>query len=165
MTTQTFSPSSGLVTLLPGLFKQRYDLNRRYVMDLRNEHLLQNFYQEARLWAPVTALRPNTSTAAGNSPPASLRTLLGRTGCRRRRTASAVGHDVETRQGRGDRLGTGPHAEGERRRMGRLDPPTYLDWIARGKRRYGRPTTRCTRRSWASTTCTPSPATPRRWTF
>ncbi|HPU84141.1 MAG TPA: glycoside hydrolase family 127 protein [Candidatus Latescibacteria bacterium] len=38
------------VVLEPGLFRDRYELNRRYVMSLKNENLLQNHYLEARLW-------------------------------------------------------------------------------------------------------------------
>lgn len=33
--------------LLPGLFKERADLNRAYLMELKTENLLQNFYLEA----------------------------------------------------------------------------------------------------------------------
>lgn len=33
--------------LLPGLFKERADLNRNYLMELKTENLLQNFYLEA----------------------------------------------------------------------------------------------------------------------
>lgn len=33
--------------LLPGLFKERADLNRSYLMELKTENLLQNFYLEA----------------------------------------------------------------------------------------------------------------------
>lgn len=33
--------------LLPGLFKERADLNRAYLMELKTEDLLQNFYLEA----------------------------------------------------------------------------------------------------------------------
>lgn len=39
----------GNVTLLPGLFQQRYELNKKYVMSLDNDKLLQNFYFEAGL--------------------------------------------------------------------------------------------------------------------
>lgn len=35
------------VQLLPGLFKDRFDLNLNYVMSLRDDNLLQNFYLEA----------------------------------------------------------------------------------------------------------------------
>ncbi|RPI24633.1 MAG: hypothetical protein EHM61_16555 [Acidobacteria bacterium] len=37
------------VRLLPGLFKSRSDLSRKYVMSLSNDNLLQNFYLEAGL--------------------------------------------------------------------------------------------------------------------
>ena len=33
--------------LLPGLFKERADLNRAYLMELKTENLLQNCYLEA----------------------------------------------------------------------------------------------------------------------
>jgi uncharacterized protein len=42
----------GAVKLLPGLFQQRYDLNREYMISLRSENLLQNHYLEAGLWSP-----------------------------------------------------------------------------------------------------------------
>jgi DUF1680 family protein len=42
----------GQVKLLDGEFKRRFDLNRRYVMSLKKENLLQNYYQEAGLWSP-----------------------------------------------------------------------------------------------------------------
>ena len=48
-----FQPFSlGSVKLLPSIFQQRFDLNRRYMLSLRNENLLQNFYLEAGLWGP-----------------------------------------------------------------------------------------------------------------
>ena len=37
------------VKLLPGLFRDRFEVNRRYVNFLRTENLLQNFYFEAGL--------------------------------------------------------------------------------------------------------------------
>lgn len=40
----------GRVALLPGLFRTRAKLNRSYVMSLRSEDLLQNFYIEANLY-------------------------------------------------------------------------------------------------------------------
>lgn len=42
----------GSVTLLPGLFQNRFNLNRRYLPSLKSENLLQNFYLEAGLWSP-----------------------------------------------------------------------------------------------------------------
>jgi uncharacterized protein len=40
---------NGFVKLLPGLFQQRYDLNRKYMLSLKTENLLQNNYMEAGL--------------------------------------------------------------------------------------------------------------------
>jgi DUF1680 family protein len=40
------------IKLLPGLFKERAELNRKYVMSLDSEALLQNFYLEANLYTP-----------------------------------------------------------------------------------------------------------------
>ncbi|MGE5630949.1 MAG: beta-L-arabinofuranosidase domain-containing protein [Caulobacteraceae bacterium] len=40
------------VRLLPGLLKNRAELNRKYMMSLENENLLQNHYHEAGLWNP-----------------------------------------------------------------------------------------------------------------
>jgi uncharacterized protein len=42
----------GAVKLLPGLFQQRYELNRRYMLALKTENLLQNHYLEAGIWQP-----------------------------------------------------------------------------------------------------------------
>lgn len=45
---ETFKPfSPGSVRLLPSMFRQRFDLNRKYLMSLSNENLLQNHYLEA----------------------------------------------------------------------------------------------------------------------
>lgn len=42
----------GKVKLLPGIFQQRFTVNRRYLLSLRTENLLQNHYLEAGLWHP-----------------------------------------------------------------------------------------------------------------
>jgi uncharacterized protein len=42
----------GRVRLLPGPFLERARLNRDYVVSLKDENLLQNFYMEAGLWGP-----------------------------------------------------------------------------------------------------------------
>ena len=42
-----FSPE--MVRLLPGLFQQRFDVNRDYVASLWSDNLLQNHYSEAGL--------------------------------------------------------------------------------------------------------------------
>jgi hypothetical protein len=41
----------GQVRLLPSLFTARAELNRRYLLSLREENLLQNYYLEAGLWS------------------------------------------------------------------------------------------------------------------
>ena len=40
------------VSLLPGILKHRTELNRKYMMSLKSENLLQNHYMEAALWNP-----------------------------------------------------------------------------------------------------------------
>ncbi len=40
-------------TLLPGLFRDRAELNRAYLLRLATASLLQNHYLEAGLWQPV----------------------------------------------------------------------------------------------------------------
>lgn len=40
------------VTILPGLFRERMDINRNYLMELDNQCLLQNFYLEAGVIMP-----------------------------------------------------------------------------------------------------------------
>ncbi len=40
------------IRLAPSMFQQRFNLNRKYMMSLTNENLLQSFYMEAGLWSP-----------------------------------------------------------------------------------------------------------------
>lgn len=42
----------GQVKLLPGVFLDRANLNREYVLSLKSKYLLQNYYLEAALWSP-----------------------------------------------------------------------------------------------------------------
>jgi DUF1680 family protein len=42
----------GKVRLLPGILQQRAQLNRKYMLSLKTENLLQNYYLEAGLWGP-----------------------------------------------------------------------------------------------------------------
>lgn len=51
------------VTLLPGIFKERYDLNRKYLMSLSNQGLLQNFYLEAGIILPDLQVLHEPDTA------------------------------------------------------------------------------------------------------
>ena len=46
----------GAARLLPGLFQQRSELNRKYMLALKTENLLQNHYLEAGLWSPASRL-------------------------------------------------------------------------------------------------------------
>jgi len=58
---RAFPPDS--VSLLPGLFQRRFEVNRQYLLSLRSENLLQNHYLEAGL-LPSRHLR---STRHGQS--------------------------------------------------------------------------------------------------
>jgi DUF1680 family protein len=49
-TFQAFSLNQ--VRLIPSLFQQRFELNRKYLLSLHTENLLQNHYLEAGLWSP-----------------------------------------------------------------------------------------------------------------
>ena len=40
------------VKILPGLFRERMDINRKYLMELDSQCLLQNFYLEAGIVMP-----------------------------------------------------------------------------------------------------------------
>jgi DUF1680 family protein len=59
------------VKLLPGLFKDRSDLNRKYIMSLKSENLLQNHYMEAGLWNPWR--KPEDCHWGWESPTSSVR--------------------------------------------------------------------------------------------
>lgn len=50
------------VKLLPSIFKERYDLNRKYLMSLKNQGLLQNFYLEAGIILPGLQVLQNPDT-------------------------------------------------------------------------------------------------------
>ncbi len=43
---------NGTVRILPGVFRERMDVNRRYLMELDTNCLLQNFYLEAGIILP-----------------------------------------------------------------------------------------------------------------
>lgn len=53
----------GKVHLLPGLFKERSEVNRSYLMDLEPQGLLQNFYLEAGIVMPDLQVLENPETA------------------------------------------------------------------------------------------------------
>jgi DUF1680 family protein len=136
MQRDTFRPlRAGTVKLLPGLFKQRYDLNRRYIMELRNEHLLQNFYQEAGLWSARHRQETETIHGGWEFPTCQLRGhFLGH-------WLSAAAH-LAALAGDGEAKAKADVIVAELGRVQKENggewagsiPPTYLDWIARGKR-------------------------------
>ena len=119
---QVFSPvAPGSARLLPGEFLQRYELNRRYLLSLRTENLLQSHYMEAGLWNPRH--RVTDIHWGWESPTCQIRgTFLGHW-----LSAAARGYawhgDTEIKA-RGDRIvaETGALPGRERRRVGRLDP-------------------------------------------
>jgi DUF1680 family protein len=53
------------VKLLPSPFLDRTRLNREYVVSLRDENLLQNFYLEAGLWNPVLRMSSKNARERG----------------------------------------------------------------------------------------------------
>jgi DUF1680 family protein len=124
--------SFGSVRLLPSDFQRRFQANRRYLMSLRTEYLLQNFYMEAGLWAP----RELAECHGGwESPTCQLRGhFLGHWLSAAARIYAHTG-DLEVK-------GKADHIVAE---IGRCQvehggewagsiPETYLHWIARGKR-------------------------------
>lgn len=51
------------VKILPGLFRERMDINRKYLMELDSQCLLQNFYLEAGIVMPGLQVVENPQTA------------------------------------------------------------------------------------------------------
>ena len=69
---ETFRPiPPGQVKLLRSTFHRRFGVNRRYVMSLRSENLLQNHYMEAGLWGP--RLKPEDCHWGWEAPTCQLR--------------------------------------------------------------------------------------------
>ena len=66
---------TGKVHLLPGLFAERAEVNRAYLMELENQGLLQDFYLEAGIIMPGLQVVEDPETAllhwAGKHRPAS----------------------------------------------------------------------------------------------
>lgn len=132
---QTFRPlASSDVQLLPSQFKHRYELNRRYMMDLRNENLLQNYYLEAGLWGPRHRDGIEHAHGGWEMPTCQLRGhFLGHWLSAAARIVAAT-NDAEVKA-KADRI----IAELDRCQQenggewaGSI-PEKYLDWIARGK--------------------------------
>jgi uncharacterized protein len=131
--TQTLRPlSKGSVRLLPGLFQHRFDLNRGYMLSLRTENLLQNFYLEAGLWSPRN--RSEEIHWGWESPTCQLRGhFLGH-------WLSAAAH-IAANTGDQEVKGKANYIVSELARCQKENggewagsiPEKYLDWAARGK--------------------------------
>jgi len=131
--TQTLHPlSKGSVKLLPGPFQDRFDLNRRYMLSLKTENLLQNFYLEAGLWAPSS--RSEEIHWGWEAPTCQLRGhFLGH-------WLSAAAH-IAANTGDQEIKGKADYIVSELARCQKENggewvgsiPEKYLDWVARGK--------------------------------
>jgi DUF1680 family protein len=128
-----FTPvAPGSARLLPGEFLQRYELNRRYLMSLRPENLLQSHYMEAGLWNPRH--RVTDIHWGWESPTCQIRgTFLGHW-----LSAAARGYawhgDAEIKA-RADAI-VAEVGRCQRENGGEWAgpiPPQYLDWAASGK--------------------------------
>src|SRR6185503_7749334 len=131
--TQTLRPlSKGSARLLPGLFQDRFDLNRSYLLSLKTESLLQNFYLEAGLWAPRS--RSEEIHWGWEAPTCQLRGhFLGH-------WLSAAAH-IAANTGDQEIKGKADYIVSELARCQKENggewvgsiPEKYLDWVARGK--------------------------------
>ena len=121
------------VRLLPGLFHQRFILNRQYMLSLKTANLLQNHYLEAGLWAPRQ--NPGDDIHWGwESPTCQLRGhFLGHWLSAAARICATTG-DPEIK-GKADQI-VAELARCQREHGGEWVfsiPAGYLDWIAAGR--------------------------------
>ncbi len=133
MQTAFTSAPLGNVSLLPGLFQHRTDLNRQYMLSLKTANLLQNFYLEAGLWGPRDD--PGDDIHWGwEAPTCQLRGhFLGHWLSAAARMVAATG-DPEIK-GKADQI-VAELGRCQRENGGEWVfsiPAGYLDWIARGK--------------------------------
>jgi DUF1680 family protein len=123
----------GRVALRPGLLAQRADLNRAYMLSLKSENLLQNYYMEAGLWSP--RFQPQGCHWGWESPTCQLRGhFLGHWLSAAAKRYAATG-DAEIK-GKADHI-VSELARCQRENGGEWAgsiPSSYLDWIARGKK-------------------------------
>lgn len=123
----------GAVRLLPGLFQRRRDLNREYMLSLKTEYLLQNYYLEAGIWGP--RFHDKDMHWGWESPTCQLRGhFLGHWLSGAAWTAANTG-DAEIK-GKADHI-VAELARCQQENGGEWAgsiPEKYLDWIARGKR-------------------------------
>ena len=118
--------------LLPGLFKNRFELNRNYVLSLKTPNLLQNHYLEAGLWGPIG--QPREAHWGWESPTCQIRgEFLGH-------WLSAAAHICAT-TGDAELKGKADFIVSEVARCQQENggewaapiPEKYLHWLARGK--------------------------------
>jgi uncharacterized protein len=118
--------------LLPGLFKNRFELNRRYMLSLKTHNLLQNHYLEAGLWAPIG--KPDDAHWGWESPTCQIRgEFLGH-------WLSAAAH-IYANTGDQEIKGKADYIVSEVARCQKENggewagpiPEKYLNWLARGK--------------------------------
>ncbi len=132
--THNFIPlSPGSVRLLPGLVQERYELNRRYMLSLKTENLLQNHYLEAGLWAPPH--HPGNIHWGWESPTCQLRGHFLGHWLSAAAMMVANNNDFEI-EGKADHIISELarcQQENDGEWAGSI-PPHYLDWVASGKR-------------------------------
>lgn len=127
------SMTPGSVTLLPSLFQERFRINRKYMMSLQNDNLLQSHYFEAGLWS--VPQKPKDCHWGWESPTCQLRGhFLGHwlSGAAR---IYAWANDEEIKA-KADYI-VSELARCQRENGGEWAgpiPEKYFDWIARGKR-------------------------------
>jgi DUF1680 family protein len=125
---------SANVRLLPSQFLDRTNLNRCYVMELRNDHLLQNYYLEAGLWSPRHREGLAQMHGGWETPTCQLRGhFLGHWLSAAARLSAATG-DAEAKA-KADAV-VAELARCQEENGGEWAgpiPEKYLDWTARGK--------------------------------
>lgn len=119
--------------LLPGMIRDRFDLNRKYMMSLKNQDLLQNHYLEAGLWE--SSRRPEDCHWGWESPTCQLRGhflghwLSAAAVCYRADRDYEIKAKADTIVAE---LARCQQANGGRW-VGSI-PEKYLDWISKGRR-------------------------------
>jgi len=131
---ETFRPlPDHRIRLLPGLFKKRFEINRRYVFSLHSHNLLQNHYMEAGLWAPIG--KPDDAHWGWESPTCQIRgEFLGHWLSAAAHIYASTGDDeikvkadmIVSEVARCQQENGGEWA-------GPI-PEKYLEWLARGKK-------------------------------
>ena len=132
----TFQPlEPDRVGLLPSMFQQRYALNRKYMMSLATENLLQNFLLEAGLWSPPQ--KPADCHWGWESPTSQVRGhFLGHWLSGAASIYAETG-DMEIKA-KADRI-VAELARCQQENGGEWVgsiPEKYLEWIARGKQAW-----------------------------